>query len=74
MPEKPDIQHCLIDAPRLECICGLPSKPDEIQRHPIQYCDKATAFRPEENEKRRNYVKALEDELRRVIEKGEPYR
>ncbi len=74
MPPKPDIEHCQIDAPRSECICGLPSNPDVVTRFPLEYCDKATAFRPPENEKRRNYVKALEDELRKVIEKGESYR
>lgn len=74
MPEKPDILTCSVDAPRLECICGKPSKPEEIERHPILFCDKATAFIPSENEKRRNYEKSLEDTLRSVIEKGETYR
>lgn len=75
MPPKPqDLETCHLDVPEQICRCGTLEKPEEIVRHPIEYCDKATAFRPEHNEKRRNYEKSLEDTLRGIIEKGETYR
>lgn len=70
MPERPILEVCVLDTPRLECICGITDNPDVVTRHPIDYCDKATAMRPSEWEKYQNYVDELRDTLQRVIDRA----
>jgi len=70
VPKAPVIEVCALDTPRLECICGMTDNPDAILRHPIDYCDKATAMRPSEWEKYQIYVDELRDTLQRVIDEA----
>lgn len=68
MPNKPVLEKCHISAPTVECVCGLTDKSEEVVWHPLEYCDKATAYRPQENEKLNNYVDALEAALKQALQ------
>ena len=65
-PKKPIVELCHIDTIDDLCFCSLTSDPSSVIDNPLEYCDRATAFRPQEWEKVKNYM----DELKIYIEEG----
>lgn len=65
-PKKPNVMLCHIDYEHDECICGMTEGDTELKVYPLEFCDKATAFRPKDWEEVKNYI----DELVIFIEKG----
>jgi len=59
-PKKPMVEMCHIDYANDECICGLTGGSTRLYRETLDYCDKATSFRPEEWSKVKTYIDELE--------------
>lgn len=68
MPVRPVLEKCKIWSPTTQCVCGMTDKPDAVTWHPLEYCNRATALRPPEQEKQDIYIKELEDALKRANE------
>ena len=60
VPKKPIVEMCQINYAGEECICGLTGGSTEVNFEPLSYCENATAFRPKEWEKVKNYVDEME--------------
>lgn len=81
MPEKPTVELCVIDYPRMEGICVTTTKDIKAREIALQSLiamaqrrvalaemDKSVCFAPAEWEKVQNYIDKLEEALRRSNE------
>ena len=60
LPKKPVLVQCHISYYDDECLCRKTSPGSVVKVLPLEECDKATAFSPQEWEKLKNYVHELE--------------
>lgn len=61
LPEKPIINICSIDYPKLEAICKLTNNSSVITRAPLAILDHGIAVNPKDWELIQNYLHLLED-------------
>lgn len=61
-PNKPVVELCVVDYPRVESICGMTGQGANTTtyRYSLDYLDKATALRPSEWKKIKDYIDKVE--------------
>lgn len=63
-PQRDPVECCVIDFPRMQCICGMTGSTDAPIRKPLEYCDHAIAYPPLDWEARQNYQAEMEAFIR----------